>query len=120
MFRDGQCPFAPIVTWKVAPEEVAVETLLPENAPFVARCNDPVGDRRGKRTRTAAGRLIGKGFKPPERGFVNYWQDFDQARPRSLAQITEWAFREVFGEHVGFHLISQLAIETNGVMPPRD
>ena len=53
---------------------------------------------------SAAGRLIGHGFKRPQRGFVNYWQDFDQTRARSLAQITEWAFREVFGERLGFTL----------------
>ena len=53
---------------------------------------------------SAAGRLIGKGFKPPEGRLVNYWQNFEQPRPRLLAQTTEWTFREVFGESESFTL----------------
>ena len=51
---------------------------------------------------SAARRLIGKGFNRPEGRLVNYWQDFDQSSLRSLAQITEWVFREVFGENHRF------------------
>ena len=66
---------------------------------------------------SAAGRLIGRGFKRPEGRFVNYWQDFDQTRAHSLAQITEWAFREVFGERLGFTL--QVSIFKSDAGNPR-
>ena len=66
---------------------------------------------------SAVGRLTGKGFERPERAFANYWQNFDQTRPGSLAQITEWAFREVFGERAGFTLrVSNFRSDTRNVL----
>ena len=49
-----------------------------------------------------AKRLTDRGFQPPEGDDANYWQEFDHADARTLARLTEWAFREVFGEEEHF------------------
>lgn len=49
-----------------------------------------------------AGRLAEAGFQPPEIKGDNYWLDIDDFDARSLAVLTEWAFREIFGEDENF------------------
>ncbi|MDA0734700.1 MAG: hypothetical protein O2860_08965 [Chloroflexi bacterium] len=70
-------------------------------AMFGAALPDPVKER-----------LAEKGFHPPRHEVVgevsavssdnNYWQELDKPDTKSIAEITEWAFRDVFGETEDF------------------
>ena len=42
--------------------------------------------------------LVQKGYRAPTGSELNYWQEFHQRDPKKEAALTEWAFREVFGE----------------------
>ena len=49
--------------------------------------------------------LVQKGYTAPTaEGEVNYWQVFHRRDPRSEAALTEWAFREVFGEERNYNV----------------
>ena len=50
-----------------------------------------------------AERLLQRGFHAPDRDHdINYWQNHNETDPRSLAELTEWSFREIFGEDENF------------------
>lgn len=47
-------------------------------------------------------RLVQRGFQPPEADDENYWQEVEGDDARALAELTEWAFRQIFGEDGNF------------------
>ena len=52
--------------------------------------------------KSASEQLTLRGFHPPEAGDGNYWQKVEQSDAEVLAELTEWAFREIFGEEGKF------------------
>ena len=47
-------------------------------------------------------RLVKKGFQSLKKNNVFYWRVIEHGNARSLAELTEWAFREIFGEEENF------------------
>ena len=56
-------------------------------------------------------RLVQKGFQPPEGNDVNHWQEVEEDDARSLSELTEWAFREIFGEEENFAVVKVASFE---------